>query len=152
MMAKPMARPKASPPPPAGRDGPGNEEPLLLALACGATVEAAAQKAGLSARSVYRRLKRPAFRRRLAERRAELVRRASAALSAAGLEAVKTLLALLGQPTPPATRLGAARSVLELGVKLRDLTEVEERLRRLEARLARREAGRRGHRGTGGPP
>ncbi|MGQ7361748.1 helix-turn-helix domain-containing protein, partial [Streptococcus suis] len=36
-----------------------SEEGLILALACGATVEAAARQCGLHERTVYRRLKEP---------------------------------------------------------------------------------------------
>jgi len=49
-----------------------NEESLLLALACGATVEAAARQCGFSDRTVYRRLQEPEFKKRL-----EQVRRSS---------------------------------------------------------------------------
>jgi hypothetical protein len=41
------------------------DEALLLTLACGATVERAAQTSGLSVRSVYRRLANQEFRGRL---------------------------------------------------------------------------------------
>jgi hypothetical protein len=111
------------------------DEQLLMALACGATVEAAAQKAGISARTIYRRLDDPAFRRQLQVLRADLVQRTAGMLTAAGGEAVKALLALLKEAIPPATRLGAARAVLELGLKVRDAAELEQRLAALEARL-----------------
>ncbi len=140
-----MAKPKAKTDLP-DAVAPGSDEPLLLALACGSTVEVAAERAGLSPRTVYRRLEDPQFRRRLADYRSELVKRSSAALTAAAMEAVKTLLALMDRVIPHATRLGAARSVLELGVKLRDLTEVEERLQTIEAQLAERESAHRRHR------
>ena len=61
-----------------------------------------------------------------------MVERASAMLSASGLEAVKTLLGLMERSIPHNTRLGAARAVIELGMKLRDLLEVEQRLTALE--------------------
>src|SRR5262249_44825943 len=47
------------------------EQALLSALAFGATVEHAARKAGLTERTVYRRLAEPAFRARLDEMRRE---------------------------------------------------------------------------------
>jgi hypothetical protein len=37
---------------------------------------------------------------------------------------------------PPATRLGAARAVLELGMKVRETAELEQRLAALEEQLA----------------
>ena len=67
---------------------------LVLALACGASPESAAQKTGLSPRTVYRRLADPAFRERVTQVRADLVRRAAAMLTAAGMGAVKTLTTL----------------------------------------------------------
>jgi hypothetical protein len=48
-----------------------------LVLACGAGPERAAQKTGVSVRTVYRRLKKPDFRARVEELWAEMVRRVS---------------------------------------------------------------------------
>lgn len=113
----------------------GSNEALMIALACGSTVETAAAKAGLNERTVYRRLEDPDFREKLQEFRAKMVERASAMLSASGMEAVKTLLGLMERSIPHAVRLGAAKAILELGMKLRDLLEVEERLAALEKAL-----------------
>jgi hypothetical protein len=131
------------------------DEALLLALACGATAESAALKAGVSVRTVHRRLADPGFCRRLQAVRADLVQRTAAALTAAATEAVRTLLELLKAPAPAAVRLGAARAVLEFGVKLREAGEMDERLRALEERLDEPSAAARGaapdRAGTGGP-
>jgi HEAT repeat protein len=108
------------------------DDALLLALACGASVESAARQCKLCVRTVYRRLEDPDFRRRLHELRADMFQRTAATLTAAGSEAVRTLLELLKSPNPPATRLGAARSVLEMGMKAREFAELEERLAALE--------------------
>jgi hypothetical protein len=112
------------------------DETLLLALACGATVEAAAAKAGVSPATAYRRLQEPDFKRRLQELRADMVQRTAGMLTAACGEGVKTLLALQKESIPPATRLGAARAVLELSAKYRADVELEERLAALEQQLA----------------
>lgn len=111
------------------------DDRLLLALACGATVESAARTAGVSEATAYRRLRDPKFKKRLDELRGDLVQRTAGMLTAAGGEGVKTLLALLKEATPAAVRLGAARAVLELGVKLREAAELEERIAALEAQL-----------------
>ncbi|VTR92492.1 Uncultured bacterium genome assembly Metasoil_fosmids_resub OS=uncultured bacterium PE=4 SV=1 [Gemmata massiliana] len=71
-----------------------NEDQLLLALACGATVDAAAKQCGLTDRTIYRRLAEPAFRGRLQALRADMGRRAAGLLTAAAGEAVRTLLSL----------------------------------------------------------
>lgn len=110
-----------------------NDDKLLLALACGATVEAAAKQCALTDRTIYRRLNDPAFKARLADLRGDMVRRCAGMLTAAAGEAVRTLLSLQGGSTPPATRLGAARAILELGLKVREVAELEARMTELEA-------------------
>jgi hypothetical protein len=111
------------------------EDALLLALACGASVENAARQCQLSERTVYRRLAEPAFQQQLSAVRADMVQRAAGLLTAAALEAVKTLVALQKETVPAAVRLGAARAILELGVKLRENAELADRLAALEAKL-----------------
>jgi hypothetical protein len=109
------------------------EDSLLMALACGATVDSAARQCKLCVRTVYRRLEDPDFHTRLREIRADMFQRTAATLTAAGSEAVRTLLELLRSSTsPPATRLGAARSVLEMGMKTREFAELDDRLAALE--------------------
>jgi hypothetical protein len=116
-----------------GNDSRAKEgETLILALACGATVEAAARQCQLSERTVYRRLKDRTFRNRVQEARAEMVKRSAGMLTAAAGESVRTLLALQKESAPPAVRLGAARAVLELGIKVRELADLETRLAALE--------------------
>ncbi|MBH8566300.1 hypothetical protein I8748_29795 [Nostoc sp. CENA67] len=112
-----------------------NDDALVLALACGATVEAAARQCDLSERTVYTRLKDPDFQKRVRLVRTDMVRRAAGLLSAASGEAVRTLLALMKESAPPAARLGAAKAVLELGIKVRELAELEAEVRELEAKV-----------------
>jgi hypothetical protein len=112
------------------------EDQLLMALACGATVESAARQCGLAESTVYRRLNDPAFSQRLQSLRSDMIQRTAGALTAAATEAVRTLLALQDSKTPPATRLGAAKAVLEIGIKLRESAALEARIAELEARLA----------------
>ena len=111
------------------------DEILLQALLCGASMDAAAKKAGMSRSAGYRRLANPKFAKQYREAKADLVKRATAILSAGSLEASKALLELTGPKNPPTTRLGAARSVIELAAKLREQTEMEERMASLEQRL-----------------
>ena len=110
------------------------EERLLTALACGATVEAAARQCGVSESTAYRRLQDPAFQGRLHELRADLVQRSTSMLTAAGLESIKTLLELQKPAVAANVRLGAARAVLELGLKLRE-RDLESRVLVLEQRF-----------------
>jgi len=117
------------------------DEALLRGLACGATVESAARAAGISARTAHRRLKEEAFQKRLRDVRAEMVQRTAGMLTGSGLEAGKTLVSLLDPTNPPTVRHGAARTILELGLKLRENAEMEERLAALEARAAQGDPG-----------
>jgi hypothetical protein len=112
------------------------DDALLLALACGATAENAARTTSVSLRTVYRRLADPAFHTRLQGARADMVQRATGMLTAAALEAVKTLLGLQHASVPAAVRLGAARAILEIGAKLREVADLEARLAALEQQVA----------------
>jgi hypothetical protein len=116
------------------------DDVLLMALACGATWEVAAQKAGVSKPTVQRRMKDPEFRRRLQEFKADMVKRASAGLTAASAEAIKTLVSLLAPSMPHGARLGAARTILETGIRMREVVDTEERLTTLEAQMALQQA------------
>ena len=73
---------------------------LLMALACGATIEVAAQTAGVSPATVYRRKQDPAFCKELQQVSSDLVLRISGMLAGAGGEAVKTLLTLMKESAP----------------------------------------------------
>jgi hypothetical protein len=108
---------------------------LLMALACGATVAQAADKAGTSERTVYRRLADPAFRAELDQLRADMVQRSTGMLTAASLEAIKTVVGLLGPNAPEQVRHSAARTILQYGIRLREHTELQARLASLEERL-----------------
>jgi hypothetical protein len=113
---------------------------LQLALAAGQTVRDAARAAGIGERTAGRRLADPAFRRRVCELRAEMVQRALGKMADGMAEAADTLRQLL-RAEGESVRLGAARSILELGNKLRESAELEERLAALEGRLAGGEGG-----------
>ena len=69
-------------------------------------------------------------------------------LTAAGGEFVKTLLALVKESIPPAVRLGAARAGLEIGLKVREAVNLEQRLAALEVAEALRQQAAVG-KGTG---
>ena len=116
------------------------EVPLLQALACGATVEAAARQCGLSDRTVYRRLQDLEFKKRLEKVRTDMIQRSAGMLTAAAGEAVRTLLSLQKDAIPAAVRLGAARAILEVGMKIRQVVELEQRLAELEELVASQNA------------
>jgi hypothetical protein len=108
---------------------------LVVALACGSSAESAAQKAGVSVRTVYRRLADPSFCAEVKDARADMVHRTSSMLSATGMNAVKTLATLQESAASEAVRLGAARATIELGFKMRKSLQEEQWLASVEERL-----------------
>lgn len=85
---------------------------------------------------MQRRLQDPAFRQRLRALGTETVKRASYGLTAAMVEGTKSLLGLQALSVPHAVKLGAARSILEFSIRLREMTDPEERLAALEEQMA----------------
>jgi hypothetical protein len=108
------------------------DDVLIMALACGATWEAAAQQAGVSKQTVYRRMKEPAFLQRLREHRGDMLKSSSGALAAAVTEAIGTLLSLQPATIPPAVRCTAARAILELSLRMHEAVDLETRIAALE--------------------
>lgn len=105
---------------------------LVGHLAGGKTVAEAARLVGCSDATVRRRLQQPAFRERVTAAQKEMTERALAVLIDGQVAASATLRLLLEQDQPPAVRLGAARTILELVSRLGDLRELEERIATLE--------------------
>jgi len=113
------------------------DEALVRAFVCGATVETAARRAGVSERTVYRRLADPAFQAELKEAGLELLQRTAALLSGAGIGSIKTLVDLQADAAVnPSVRRHAARDVLDLSLRYRDRADYEPRLAAAEQRLA----------------
>jgi len=103
------------------------DEALALAVASGQTLRDAAQQAGIGERTASRRWADPAFRRRVSELRGDMVRRSLRRMADGMTEAADVLRQLLAAQSE-SVRLGAARSLLELGGKLRESVELEEEI------------------------
>lgn len=119
-------------------DGIGNgllsprQEAVALALAGGCTHEEASERTGAGTRTIRTWTATvPAFNRRVSELRAEMTARALGRMLDGMAFAASTLRSLL-KAKSETVRLGAARAVLELGVKLRDSVEIEARIAALE--------------------
>ena len=113
---------------------------LITALAKGATVAQAAAQAGVSERTVYRRLGEQAFQDQIEALQDEMLQRAVAMLTAAAQEGIRSLVDLQNESTPPAVRRSAARDILEMGMRLRQAAELEKRVIALENRSAEPDA------------
>jgi HEAT repeat protein len=108
-------------------------ELLAVAVACGATVKAAAESCGCSERHAYRISSDPAFRQRVSDLRSEMTSAAVGELSAAASEAVATLRELLSGENEPSVRMNAAKAILNALGPLSELTELRQRLEQLES-------------------
>jgi hypothetical protein len=119
----------------AGRGRRNADELLALAVASGQTLRDAAAAAGVSERTAARRRADPEFLRRVNDLRADMTRCALGRLADSMGEAAGKLRELLSAEAD-SVKLGAARSILQLGAELRAAVEMEERLRALEQALA----------------
>jgi hypothetical protein len=106
---------------------------LVEALACGASPASAAQRAGVSARTVFRRLEQPQFCQRVEKIKQEMTERTSAMLTAMGVESCRGLHELFDRSNPPFVRLAAFRMTLAMGFKLREQVDLTRRVSALEA-------------------
>ncbi len=108
---------------------------LALALARGLTLAEAAAEAKVSERTAQRRLADPAFAALVIELRGRMVEGALGQLADSLAEAATTMRALL-KGKSESVRLGAARSLFEMVLKIREQSELSDRIASLEQLLA----------------
>jgi len=117
--------------------GSTQDDIVAAALASGATHREAGDAAGMSERTVRRRLEQPEFRAQVSTRRDELVTRTTDRLTGLTTTAVDTLASLISSAeTPAGVKLRAAMGILAVHRVWRDATEMENRLRLLEDLVA----------------
>ncbi len=109
-----------------------SDELLVSALAAGLSQPAAARHAGVSERTVRRRLEDGEFAASVDHARAAVVDRTSAQLLGATEQAVAALRDLV-ESAPPAVRVRAALGLLTAASAWRENGETERRLAALEA-------------------
>jgi hypothetical protein len=110
------------------------QERAIVALLTQPTIKAAAETVSISERTLRTWLKLTGFRCAFRAARAELLEDATCKLAQGATEAAETLRALLNSASPT-VQLGAARAILELGPKLQQAAEMEQRLSEVEALL-----------------
>jgi hypothetical protein len=107
---------------------------LIVALAGGATAEKAAKAAGCSTRTVWRRLKDPAFKARVTKARDQALERALGHLASGAVESAITLRHLL-RGCDGKLKLGAAKALLGAGLRVRADFDLTQRVEKLLAAL-----------------
>jgi hypothetical protein len=111
---------------------------LIVALLANPTLADAAKSAGVSEQTARRRLRDPKFQARVEAAGSELIDAAVRALAGHIEEAVATLVDL-NRDAPPSIRLGAARTILELGPKWRTKRSLEKSVHELKRSVAEHE-------------
>jgi hypothetical protein len=104
------------------------------------TATAAAKKAGVSLATLMRWLNESAFSTAYREARGRMIEDTMRVLQAAGVDAVQCLRGVIASEDAPITaKVSASRSIIEFGLKGREVIDVEARLKALEDRLLSRE-------------
>jgi hypothetical protein len=112
------------------------QERALVCLLSEPTATEAAKKAGVGLTTLMRWLNEEDFSNAFHTARGQLLDAALAKLQGASGAAVDTLRTLMErEDVPPAARISAARSILDLGMKLREQLEIGERLEAIEQML-----------------
>ena len=113
-------------------------EQAIVALLSEPTLGQAAARCGVTERTLRRWLAEDAFNAEYEAARRSTFQAAISRIPALTVKAVTTLDDLLGKTKPPAVRLGAARTVAEIGMHQYDAETILKKLDDLEARQRRR--------------
>ena len=109
------------------------KEQAIIALLEAPTVKEAAEVVGVNPATLYKWMAQPEFEEAYRKARHRAMGEAIARLQQASREAVDTLRDVMGvQAATPASRVTAARTVLELGMRVTEIEVIEVRLKQLE--------------------
>lgn len=112
----------------------GKFESLAMLIATGRTIAASADELGVTRRTAYRVSQRDSFRKRVSEIRQEFTAGCVGKLTTAATQAAMTLTELLDADYEANTRLQAAKAILAALGPISELSELRERIARLEGR------------------
>jgi DNA-binding MurR/RpiR family transcriptional regulator len=117
------------------------QEGAIAALLSEPGLTGAAKAAGVGKATLWRWMQQPGFRDAYRRARREAVEQARARLQQASGEAVEALRAVMNdQEAPHASRVSAARTVLDMAMQATSAEEIDKRLAALEERAMRRGA------------
>jgi hypothetical protein len=128
----------ASPAPEEETDGLSPTEARFVTLsASGEPMDSMAAELGVCSRTLRRWKKRPEVASAIAELTRESMSVAKSTLANAANKAARELVDLAESATPDASRVSAARAILEHAEKFVELAQISDRLSELELRLAK---------------
>lgn len=110
-----------------------NQELAIAALLSNPSIPGAASAAGISERSLYRWLADDGFQKDYKKARRKVVQQAITQIQASISAAVQTLKEIMKNPEAPASsRVSAAKTLIEMGLKATEFEQLEERIEELE--------------------
>lgn len=116
------------------------KDQAVMALITEPTMKAAADKIGITPRTLYKWLKMPEFRSAYMQAKREAVSVAITRLQQAATEAVEALRAIMNDASKPASaRVAAARAILEMAIKAIEIEDLEVRIEELEHKIIKKE-------------
>lgn len=119
-------------------------ERAILALLSERTIAKAATKCGVSSKTLHRwMVDDEEFKTELANARRAAFQAGMDRVQGLTAKAIDTLAELMGRGVPPNVRLGAARTVAELGLHLHNAETILKRLDGIEARLRQQDGAER---------
>lgn len=111
-----------------------NQEKVIAALLSSNTRQEAAEKAGISERTIRRYFAQADFLTRYNEEKKKILDEANTQIQGALEPSIKALREIVeAKKTPPSVKIQAARAILEYTIRLGEYTELEARIRLLES-------------------
>lgn len=109
------------------------DEAIIAALISEGSVKGAADSLGCNTKTVYARMRLPAFKKMYSQAKGDILKAATAKLQGNLCDAINTLTQIMKDPaSPPQTRANCAVSVLQYGSKYIEQTDIVERLEAIE--------------------
>lgn len=112
------------------------DERVIAALLANPTQKAAANAAGVHENTITRLLQRDDFQQKLRDARQEMLASTLDRLQAINVQAVATLSVVMSSAKSPASaKVSAARTALEMSLRVIEIVDIGERLGAIERRL-----------------
>jgi hypothetical protein len=115
---------------------PAKKDKAAALLASGLTMRAVAKKLGVNERTIHTWRADPEFLKLVTDYQSKMIARSLGRLSNAASKAVQTLIDCLKSNESDSVKVRAAMGILDQLVKMRELTNHEQRLTELERRIA----------------
>jgi len=108
----------------------------IILLLEGKSIEEVSKALGIAVNTMYRWLEKEAlFKKTYSEAKEKVFNEAIEDLKTGSREAVKTLLDLMRTGKKETARLGSAKTILELALRVKEINELEKRIEALEERI-----------------